>query len=62
MIIGSASKQFLGNLNLVKSKAVLEALEHPGEVVRYSFSVEKARNVIRQPLKRGAGVDKHLAV
>ncbi len=60
--MGSTGKHFLGYQNLVEPKAVLEALEHPGEVVRYFFGVEDTRDIVCKPLKSGVGVNKNLAV
>ncbi len=60
--MGSIGKHFLGYLNFVEREAVLEALKHPGEVVRHFFGVEDARDVICQPLKSRAGVNKKLAI
>ncbi len=60
--MGPTGKHFIGYLNLVESEAVLEVLEHPGEVVRHFFGVEDTRDVVRQPLESGAGVNKKMAV
>ncbi len=60
--MGSTCKHFLGYLNLVEPKAVLEVLEHPSEVVRHFFSVKDAGDVICHSLKSGARVNETLAV
>ncbi len=58
--IGLTCKHFLDYLNLVKPKAVLEALEHPCKVVWHFFSVDDMHGVGYQSLKSGAGVDDNL--